>query len=786
MKKILLSFAVAVFTLTAAQAQTVWGIISNSEDHETLTAALEATGLDALLDSDEADVTVWAPNDDAFDALPPGVLDDLLADPDALTQILAYHVTPLTYFSGALADLDGEDLQTLLGLPVNISVDGGNIFVNEAQVIAPFNLDAETAGIVHTVSEVLLPPDVCTDFLFLSGDIPEAPVQENGICTTVSSPFVVWAGDIYEIEGFVAGIEYVFSICEGAGAGSWDPEISVISEDGQFIVVGVEDCEVTFTVPEDGTYLIGVSEAGACGDATENDQTGNGVPTLTCLGETVDNSVWDIIDGSPDHETLAAAIDAAGLVDALSAPGEFTVFAPTDDAFDVLGGAVADLLADPQGALTNVLLYHVVGGVALSTDLSDGMEIQTAQGETVTVTIDGGNVFINGAQVTVPDLTADNGVVHVLDAVLMPTVCTQILGEVFNFLNAGGAPAPDEDGVCEAIEFTEFGVWAGEQYPVDNIVEGTEYTFSICDGFGAGSWDATLIIRNLVTGAVIATEDGCEITWTAESSDDIGIIIQEQGICASTSDNTNVDNGSPSLTCTGEEVLGTVVDIIVNSPDHTVLADLVGQAGLVATLSGEGPFTVFAPTDAAFVDVDQATLDALAADPDGLLTEVLTYHVVSGAVFSGDLTDGMTAATVNGEELTFGVGATVTVGNDNGTATVTVPDLEASNGVVHVIDAVLIPVTLNVDHIASVGSLNIYPNPTNQQFTVDLNLMNAERVSIDLVNLVGQTVKAVDLGNRSTGLNREYIDVSGLPTGFYLMNITVGDSQVVTKVQVVR
>lgn len=784
----LLSLAVAVFTLTAAQAQTVWGIISNSEDHETLTAALEATGLDALLDSDEADVTVWAPNDDAFDALPPGVLDDLLADPEALTQILAYHVTPLTYFSGALADLDGEDLPTLLGLPVTISVEGDDLFVNDAQVIPPFNLDGEDAGIVHTINTVLLPPDVCTEYLFVTdGLIPEAPVQEGGVCTTVSSPFAVWAGDLYEIAGFVAGIEYVFSICEGEGAGSWDPEISIYNEEGQILVAGVEDCEVTFTVPEDGTYLIGVSEVGACGEETENDQTDNGIPTLTCLGETVDNSIWDIIDGSPDHETLAAAIDAAGLVDALSAPGEFTVFAPTDAAFDVLGGAVADLLADPQGALTNVLLYHVVGGVALSTDLSDGMEIQTLQGETVTVTIDGGNVFINGAQVTVPDLTADNGVVHVLDAVLLPEFCTVFAGGPYtDFIGAfEGAPQPDGDGVCEPAQLG-FGAWASEAYIVNNFLADQEYTFSICEGDGAGSWEPFLIIRNAATGEIIAAEEGCEISWTTTTDDDLLIIIQEAGFCGNQSANTGTDNGNPTLNCVGETALGTVVDIIVNSPDHTTLADLVGQAGLVATLSGEGPFTVFAPTDAAFADVDQATLDALAADPDGLLTEVLTYHVVSGAVFSGDLTDGMTAATVNGEELTFGVGATVTVGNDNGTATVTVPDLEASNGVVHVIDAVLIPVTLNVDHIASVGSLNIYPNPTNQQFTVDLNLMNAERVSIDLVNLVGQTVKAVDLGNRSTGLNREYIDVSGLPTGFYLMNITVGDSQVVTKVQVVR
>ncbi|TVQ89336.1 MAG: DUF4623 domain-containing protein, partial [Bacteroidetes bacterium] len=134
-------------------------------------------------------------------------------------------------------------------------------------------------------------------------------------------------------------------------------------------------------------------------------------------------TVVDIIVGSDDHTTLAAAVAAAGLVETLQGEGPFTVFAPTDDAFDLLPeGLLDDLLDDPEGLLTDILLYHVVGALALSTDLEDGQEITTLFGEDVVVTITNGDVFINDAQVILADLLAENGVVHVIDAVLVPEV----------------------------------------------------------------------------------------------------------------------------------------------------------------------------------------------------------------------------------------------------------------------------------------------------------------------------------------------------------------------------
>ena len=133
------------------------------------------------------------------------------------------------------------------------------------------------------------------------------------------------------------------------------------------------------------------------------------------------NTVVDIIVNSENHNTLEAAVIAAKLDDDLSGAGPFTVFAPTDDAFAALGQDVINtLLADPEGDLAQILLYHVVAGSVLSTDLSDGMTATTLNGKDITVRIENGNVFINNAQVTAADIQGDNGVVHVINAVLIP------------------------------------------------------------------------------------------------------------------------------------------------------------------------------------------------------------------------------------------------------------------------------------------------------------------------------------------------------------------------------
>jgi uncharacterized surface protein with fasciclin (FAS1) repeats len=129
-----------------------------------------------------------------------------------------------------------------------------------------------------------------------------------------------------------------------------------------------------------------------------------------------------------------------------------------------------------------------------------------------------------------------------------------------------------------------------------------------------------------------------------------------------------------------------IVDTAVEAGTFNTLVAAVQAAGLEETLRGEGPFTVFAPTDEAFAALPEGTVEGLLADPEAL-AKILTYHVVAGKVMSGDLTNNMMAATVNGADITIMTEGGVTVNGAN----VIAADIEASNGVIHVIDAVILP-----------------------------------------------------------------------------------------------
>jgi uncharacterized surface protein with fasciclin (FAS1) repeats len=343
------------------------------------------------------------------------------------------------------------------------------------------------------------------------------------------------------------------------------------------------------------------------------------------------NTVVDIIVDSPDHNTLETAVIAAGLAGTLSGAGPFTVFAPTDAAFALIPPPVlASILADNE-LLTSILTYHVVGATALSTDLSDGMMVTTLNGEDVTVTINGDGVFINNAQVIVADILADNGVVHVINAVLQP-------------------PMPPAN---------------------------------------------------------------------------------------------------------------TVVDIIVNSPDHNTLETAVIAAGLAGTLSGEGPFTVFAPTDAAFAALPAGTLEAVLADNE-LLTAILTYHVVGATALSTDLSDGMTITTLNGSDVTVSINGNGVFIND---AQVIVADLVADNGVVHVIDAVLLPPT-SIQEANAAEALQVFPNPA-QDFITVAGELNAQSI-LTLWDFAGRPVRQWEGALRT-------LDLSDLPAGTYVLQVRNAD-----------
>jgi uncharacterized surface protein with fasciclin (FAS1) repeats len=350
-------------------------------------------------------------------------------------------------------------------------------------------------------------------------------------------------------------------------------------------------------------------------------------------------TVVDVIVNSPDHNTLEVAVIAAELADDLSGPGPFTVFAPTDAAFAALpAGTIETLLVDPTGTLAQILLYHVVGAQALSTDLSDGQTITTLFGQDVTVTIGMNGVMINNATVVVADIVADNGVVHVIDAVLLP-------------------PAP-----------------------------------------------------------------------------------------------------TPT----------TVVDVIVNSADHDTLEAAVIAAGLAETLSGDGPFTVFAPTDAAFASLPAGTIETLLADPTGALTQILLYHVVGAQALSTDLTDGQTVATLQGQTVTVTINAEGVFINN---AQVTVADIVTDNGVIHVIDAVLVPQQPNSVSNTETVKLNI-PNPVME----NINIPSTGNSNVQIYTTSGQVVYSQNFNGSID------IDTRNLTSGIYLLQVEAENFNGVTKI----
>ncbi len=287
-------------------------------------------------------------------------------------------------------------------------------------------------------------------------------------------------------------------------------------------------------------------------------------PTATAAPELADIVDTAVADGR--FTTLAAALEAAGLVETLKGEGPFTVFAPTDDAFAALPAGTLDELLKPENKqqLTDILTYHVVSGKVMAADVSGLTSATTVLGKDVAIKVDMGNVYINDAKVIITDIETSNGVIHVIDAVILP---------------------PSDEAAAES---------------------------------------------------------------------------------------------------------NTIVDVAVADGRFTTLVAAVEAAGLVETLSGEGPFTVFAPTDDAFAALPAGTLDSLLLPENKQqLTDILTYHVVSGKVMAADVVTLTSAPTVLGKDITITVKDGKVYLND--TVQVIITDVEASNGVIHVIDAVLLP-----------------------------------------------------------------------------------------------
>lgn len=288
-------------------------------------------------------------------------------------------------------------------------------------------------------------------------------------------------------------------------------------------------------------------------------------PTAAPTEEPMAMDIVDTASADGRFTTLLAAADAAGLVEALKAEGPLTVFAPTDEAFASLPEGTVDELLKPENkqALADILLYHVVDGKVMAADVAALTSAPTLLGKDVAVKMDMGNVYINDAQVILTDIETSNGVIHVIDSVLLP-------------------PAEEEAS------------------------------------------------------------------------------------------------------------MGTIVDVAAADGRFQTLLAAAGAAGLAETLSGEGPLTVFAPTDEAFAKLPAGTVEGL-LEPDAKqqLTDILLYHVVDGKVMAADVVGLTSAPTVLGKDISISIKDGKVFLND--TIEVIITDIEASNGVIHVIDGVLLP-----------------------------------------------------------------------------------------------
>lgn len=470
----------------------------------------------------------------------------------------------------------------------------------------------------------------------------------------------------------------------------------------------------------------------------------------------------DIIATSPNHTSLKAALDQEGLDVVLQdTNGTFTVFAPTNDAFDdlatALGTNIAGLLALPN--LSDILTYHVLGVIAPSASLSNGDIVTPVfAGNTLKLTVTGGgDVFANQALVETPDLTADNGVVHSTAAVLLPneTVVDVALDNGFSTLATAVITAELLPALTDP--FATLTVFAPTNEAFDALATalGTDLAgilalpnlADVLTYHVLGSEVDAASINNGDVVAPLSTTNTLKLTKTAGGDVYVNQAMVSSADIASDNGLVHVLNGVvlPSET---------VVDVALDNGFSSLATAVITAELLPALTDPFAELTVFAPTNEAFDDLAAA----LSTDIAGLLalenlSDILLYHVVSGTVLSTELTAGP-VATLNGASVNVDLTNGVMI-ND---ATVTLADVTSDNGVVHAIDKVLVPAPLGTSEITA-SLVSVFPNPAVDQLMVS----NAMDATFQIIDLKGSVVKS--------GVANNIIDVSALTPGVYMLNL---------------
>ena len=373
------------------------------------------------------------------------------------------------------------------------------------------------------------------------------------------------------------------------------------------------------------------------------------------------------------HDSLVAALAHAGLVDTLAGEGPFTVFAPTDQAFADAGIDLSTFDNDEANAtLVDILTYHVVSGSVMSSDLVDAATTDALNGDKLSFTVSDAEVKVNDAVVTDANVEASNGIIHVIDKILIPP--TDV------YVSNGSMDSPyfqffsDDAGTTPLTELD-----ITKNYKFQRLSNPSSHPFYLGDsGYNTDSSNNLIIVGDGDSSNGISNDESFTLFFRD------GFTTEDTLSYFCTVHSTMMSD----FTLTAPVELVDIPSVAASTGIHASLVAALAHADLVSTLQGDGPFTVFAPTDQAFADagINLSTFDT--PEENETLADILTYHVVSGAVMSSDLSDGMTATAVNTDSLTFTVSADGVMVND---ANVIVADVEASNGVVHVIDKVLMP-----------------------------------------------------------------------------------------------
>ena len=437
--------------------------------------------------------------------------------------------------------------------------------------------------------------------------------------------------------------------------------------------------------------LLALTLLSACSD---DDDNGNGGIT----DPDPDPNLLELAQSDEDFSTLVGIIQDLGLEATLADENQnLTVFAPTNAAFDAISGIIPSLSDDD---LAEIVTYHLTEGAILSSQLQQSQDVTMLQGERTLVQASAAGVQINGsANVVAADLEATNGVIHGIDQVLLPTEfrvavqgpsLVEVAEEAGNFTTI--IELAETVGLTTTLQFLgPFTAFAPTDDAFDALFEQVDPSTL------TGEQIAFILTYHVLFDEVLSTDLGPQQAVPTAAEELVYITSDEDGVVVNGSSNViqaDITDPVNGVIHAVDQVLlpNAFLNLVQVAAKNFELQQLVGAASqfpdIVEVLSNDGPFTVFAPNNEAFEEISE-TVEGLSEEQ---VREVLTYHVIEGTVFSSDLEASQTVTTLNGQELEITVSdGTVTITAEGSTATVVTADIEANNGVIHIIESVLIP-----------------------------------------------------------------------------------------------